>query len=157
MKPTITFRQNPPCPNLSPNQFPKFPISTFFGAIAVENKVGLVVQFGINRLPFGGESGFCCSFIGGDGGFCCSFIGEEGGFCCSVIGDYLIESLNPPLQIIPKPAPIIVPKPAPIIVPKPAPTIVPKPAPTSNFSAPNAFANKLRKFIFFVQSPMFYE
>ncbi|MFW5778515.1 MAG: hypothetical protein ACOCXU_00615 [Coleofasciculus sp.] len=35
--------------------------------------------------------------------------------------------------------------------------LVPKPAPTSNFSAPNAFANKLRKFIFFVQSLMFYE
>jgi len=45
----------------------------FFGAIAVENKVGFVVQFGINQLPSGGEMDrFCCSLIGGEGGFCCS-------------------------------------------------------------------------------------
>jgi len=107
MEPPITFLQNPPCPNLSPNQSPKFPISTFFGAIAFENKVGLVLQFGINRLSFGGEGGFRCSVIGGEGGFRCSVIGGEGGFCCSVIGGYL--------NLVPKPAPTIVPKPAPTI------------------------------------------
>ena len=112
MKPPITFRQTPPCPNLSPNQKPTVgaglgtklmasPITflqnppcpnfdIFFCAIAVENKVGLVVQFGINRLPFGGGmGGFCFSVIGGEGRFRCSVIGGEGGFCFSVIGGYL--------------------------------------------------------------------
>ena len=69
MESPITFLQNPPCPNFD----------IFFCAIAVENKVGLVVQFGINRLPFGG----------GMGRFSCSVIGGEGGFCFSVIGGYL--------------------------------------------------------------------